>query len=87
MPDRAVISVHSRSDTSERLGRLAQATNRSRSWLANEAIERYLAEEEAFLAAVERGAAQADAGEVTGSAEAKVVLRRRLEARIGDGRT
>ena len=82
MPDRAVISVHARPETAGRLARLSEATRRSRSWLANEAIERYLAEEEAFLAAIEEGRAQAAAGEGLSSEEAKAELRDRLQRRF-----
>ena len=83
MPDRAVISVHARPETADRLARLSEATRRSRSWLANEAIERYLAEEEAFLAAIEEGRAEVAAGEGLSSEEAKAELRNRLKRRLG----
>jgi len=60
--ERAVISIHTKPETSRRLADLAAVTRRSKSFLANEAIERYLAEEEAFVASVKRGIADADAG-------------------------
>ena len=55
MANRAIISVHASPETSDRLDLLAKATQRSRSFLANAAIERYLEEEEQFLAAVASG--------------------------------
>ncbi len=62
LAERAVISIHTTPETSRRLAELAAVTRRSKSFLANEAIERYLAEEEAFVASVKRGIADADAG-------------------------
>jgi predicted transcriptional regulator len=62
MQTRSVISVHTKPETSQRLDRLAGLTKRSKSFLANEAIERYLNEEEAFVASVQRGQADVAAG-------------------------
>lgn len=56
----SVISVHAEPETSRRLSQLAKATRRSKSFLANEAIERYLAAEEKFAASVKRGIEQTD---------------------------
>ena len=84
MADRAVISVHASPRTVERLARLSDATRRSRSWLANDAIERYLREEEVFLEAVARGRDQAFQGQTRSSAEAKAVLRERLSAGLSE---
>ncbi|MCA9355096.1 hypothetical protein KC865_00910 [Candidatus Kaiserbacteria bacterium] len=53
--NRSVISVHTKPETSKRLDGLATLTRRSKSFLANEAIERYLAEEEAFVNSVRQG--------------------------------
>jgi predicted transcriptional regulator len=71
---RAVISVHTKPETSRRLDDLAAVTRRSKSYLANEAIERYLADEEAFVASVHRGITDAEAGRVvpTGQARARI---------------
>jgi predicted transcriptional regulator len=62
--NRSVISVHTKRDTSKRLEALALVTQRSKSFLANEAIERYLSEEESFVTSVHRGIADADAGRI-----------------------
>ena len=62
MTDRSVISVHTKPETSKRLDKLASLTRRSKSFLANEAIERYLKEEEAFVQSVERGRSDIAAG-------------------------
>jgi RHH-type transcriptional regulator, rel operon repressor / antitoxin RelB len=42
-------------DLDGRLERLAEATGRSKSWLVNEALRSYVADEQQFLAAVEEG--------------------------------
>lgn len=76
MADRSVISVHAKPETAKRLEALASATRRSKSFLANEAIERYLAEEEAFIESVKRG--QADV--VTGRVHTTDEVRNRLKA-------
>ena len=64
MGERATVTFHTTPETKARLDRLATLTRRSKSFLTNEAVERYLAEEEAFIAAVEQGLEQADAREV-----------------------
>ena len=62
MTNRSVISVHTKPEVSKRLNELAVLTRRSKSFLANEAIERYLEEEEAFVKSVLQGKADLDAG-------------------------
>ena len=78
--NRSVISVHTKPETSKRLDELALATRRSKSFLANEAIERYLAEEEDFVSSVHRGMADADAGRLVTTDEARI----RLRATVGN---
>jgi predicted transcriptional regulator len=68
---RSVISVHTKPETSKRLDELAIITRRSKSFLANEAIERYLQAEEAFVMSVKRGLADADAGKTHTTEKAK----------------
>lgn len=55
MAERSVISVHTDPETRERLERLAKATRRSKSFLANEAITRFLDQEEWMIADSEAG--------------------------------
>ena len=76
MSERATVTFHTTPETKARLDRLASLTRRSKSYLTNEAVERYLAEEEAFVAAVEEGIAEADADTVIPHAEATAYLRR-----------
>lgn len=64
MAERSVISVHTDPETRERLERLAKATRRSKSFLANEAITRFLDQEEWMIAEIEAGLADKVAGRV-----------------------
>lgn len=67
--NRATVTFHTSPEVKARLDRLATMTDRSKSYLTNEAVERYLAEEEAFVVDVEEGLAQANRGELIGHAE------------------
>ena len=64
MANRATVTFHTSHDVNARLNRLAQETRRSKSFLTNEAVARYLAEEEDFIADVRAGLAEADRGEL-----------------------
>lgn len=64
MAERSVISVHTDPEIRERLERLAKATRRSKSFLANEAITRFLDQEEWMIAEIEAGLADKAAGRV-----------------------
>jgi predicted transcriptional regulator len=67
MNDSAVVTVRVSRETKHRLETLAAATKRSKSFLAAEAIERFLAEEAWQVEQIERGVADADAGRVVGA--------------------
>jgi predicted transcriptional regulator len=75
MSDRATVTFHTSPEVKSRLERLAMHTRRSRSFLANEAVERYLSEEEDFVRSVELGLAQADAGDLISHDDAVTYLR------------
>ena len=62
MSNRATVTFHTSPEVKARLDVLASRTRRSKSFLTNEAVERYLAEEEDFIQDVEAGIAEADAG-------------------------
>lgn len=64
MSERATVTFHTTPENKKRLEALAAATRRSKSYLSNEALERYLAEEEDFIASVREGLADTDAGRV-----------------------
>jgi len=57
-------SIRVEDDKLARLDRLAEAMDRPRSWLINRAIERFLEEEERFVAAVHEGIGAAERGEL-----------------------
>lgn len=62
--NRAVVTFHTSPEIKDRLDRLATLTDRSKSFLTNAAVERYLDEEEDFVKDVEEGIKQADRGEL-----------------------
>ncbi|MES9904772.1 MAG: ribbon-helix-helix domain-containing protein [Sedimenticola sp.] len=80
MANRSVISVHTKPETSKRLEELASLTRRSKSFLANEAIEQYLREEEAFVASVQRGQADVSAGRTHTTSDVRARLKRAAKA-------
>lgn len=63
-------------ETRNRLDRLAQATDRSRSWLVADAVRRYVEEENWQVAAIEEGVRQADAGNFATEDEVKAAFTR-----------
>ncbi len=75
MANRATVTFHTTPEVKTRLDILATRTRRSMSFLTNEAVERYLAEEEDFIRDVEAGIAAADAGHFIDHAEAAAFLR------------
>ena len=81
MADRATVTFHTTPELKSRL-ELASLRRRSKSFLTNEAVERYFADEEAFVAAVEEGLAQAEAGEVIDQPRAGAYLRSLGTSRI-----
>ena len=64
MDDSAIVTVRVTPETKRRLEALAAATKRSKSFLAAEAIERFLTEEAWQVEQIERGMADADTGRV-----------------------
>lgn len=57
-----------------RLDRLASATARSKSWLASEAIARYVETQEWQIAEIEQGVRDADAGDFASTDEVAAVF-------------
>lgn len=60
--NRATVTFHTSPETKKRLDRLATITRRSKSYLTNVAVEKYLAEEEAFVQSIVRGQADMKSG-------------------------
>jgi predicted transcriptional regulator len=75
MSNRATVTFHTSPEVKARLDVLANRTRRSKSFLTNEAVERYLAEEEDFIQDVELAIAEADAGQVVDHEVAAAYLR------------
>jgi len=65
----------------KRLDRLARSMDRPRSWVLGQAIDRYLDHETWFAREVERGAAQADRGDLIPHDEVISELKGRLRKR------
>lgn len=61
-------------DTAAQLDRLAQKLDRSRSWVAAQAIEDYVAREAWQLAEIEAGLSQADGGDFAAEADVAAVV-------------
>ena len=55
MSKSVTIAARVDADLDSELERLASATGRSKSWLVNEALRSYVANEQQFLAAIEEG--------------------------------
>lgn len=72
-------SIRIEESTLGRLDRLADTLDRSRTWLVNEAIERYLDHEEWLVRSVEEGIEAADRGETVPHAEVMDRLRAKIE--------
>ena len=58
----SVMSVRLPDEVEQQLGQLAQSTGRTKSWLANQAIQDYLAREAWQITEVEATLREADAG-------------------------
>lgn len=76
MKKQTLVSVRLSDPVAERLENLAQATNRSKSFLAALAIEEFLALQEWQVAAIKEGIDAADRGELVSHDEAVAELSR-----------
>jgi predicted transcriptional regulator len=59
-----LISVRVSKDVAKRLAKLAEATDRSKSYVAGQAIEEFLTLQEWQVKAIQQGIAEADAGKL-----------------------
>ncbi len=62
--ERAIITFHTSPEVKARLELLAGSTRRSKSFLTNEAVLRYLSEEEDYINDVQAGIKEANAGKL-----------------------
>ena len=79
-------TVRMESRTLKRVDGLANAMSRSRTWVINQAIERYLDYEEWFVGEVRHALKQVEAGEVLEHSEVVKRLERKRAARLGSRR-
>ncbi|MGA2411513.1 MAG: toxin-antitoxin system antitoxin subunit [Candidatus Binataceae bacterium] len=64
VPDAKTTTIRLDTDKLRRIGGIAQAVSRSRTWVLNQAIERYLDYEEWFVSAVNEGLKEAESGKL-----------------------
>jgi RHH-type rel operon transcriptional repressor/antitoxin RelB len=74
MAERTTFTFQTTPELKERLSQLAAVTRRSKAFLANDAVERYLSAEEEFVADVEAGLRDLEAGRTMTTAELKQSL-------------
>ena len=79
MQHSSLISVRVSPDIAERLQRLGQLTNRSKSYLAAEALEEYLDLHEWQVQAIQEGIEEVNRGEVLSLEAVKQEWKQRLE--------
>lgn len=72
----SVMSVRLPDEVDQQLGQLAQSTGRTKSWLANQAIQDYLAREAWQISEVEAALSEADAGDFVPEKEMAVKFNR-----------
>lgn len=70
MAETTLISVRVPKDVAKRLADLAEATDRSKSYVAGQAIEEFLTLQEWQVKAIRQGIAEANAGKLAPHAEA-----------------
>jgi len=70
----ALVSLRIEEELADRLNRLAEATGRTKSFIASQAILDYLALQEWQVAAIQEGVAAADRGELVEHDEALKIL-------------
>lgn len=69
-----VMSLRLSDDQSETLAKLADATGRSKNFLASQALDEYLARESWQIGEIQEAVAEADAGDFANDAEVKAIL-------------
>jgi predicted transcriptional regulator len=74
MSSRASITVRIDKETRDRLDALAEATQRSKSWLVAEAVRAYVAEQSWQVEAIRQGLAEAEAGNFADPAEVEALF-------------
>lgn len=86
MGNEKTTTVRMEGRTLKRVDSLANAMSRSRAWVINQAVERYLDYEEWFASQVRHALRQVEAGEVLDHREVVKRLERKRAARMGSRR-
>lgn len=71
--DTAILTLRVPAEVKQKLDKLADATHRSKSWLAGEAIQRYLDLEAWQIGEIGQALAEADAGDFASDEEVAAV--------------
>lgn len=80
MTSSTTMTIRVTAETKERLGQLARETRRSRSFLAAEAVDRYLDREQAIIDGIKRGRTDVAAGRLVTNDAAFAELTAAIEA-------
>ncbi len=76
MPESAVLTLRLDAKLKKRLDRISKSMNRSRSFVAAQAIEEYVSVNEWQVAEIKKGLAEADAGNFATQEEVQETIRR-----------
>jgi RHH-type rel operon transcriptional repressor/antitoxin RelB len=76
MPESAVLTLRLDAKLKKRLDRISKSMNRSRSFVAAEAIQEYVSVNEWQIAEIKKGLAEADAGDFATDEEVRQTIRR-----------
>lgn len=72
----AILTLRVSREVKEQLGRLAEATHRSQSFLGGEAIQRYVDLESWQIAEIQQAIVEADAGDFASDEELNAVVKK-----------
>jgi RHH-type transcriptional regulator, rel operon repressor / antitoxin RelB len=76
MPESAVLTLRLDAKLKKQLDRISKSMNRSRSFVAAQAIEEYVSVNEWQIAEIKKGLAEADAGDFVTDQEMQQTIRR-----------
>ncbi|MGA7685438.1 MAG: CopG family ribbon-helix-helix protein [Terriglobales bacterium] len=76
MPESAVLTLRLDAKLKKHLDRLSKSMNRSRSFVAAQAIQEYVSVNEWQIAEIKKGLAEADAGDFASDEEMQQTIRR-----------
>jgi RHH-type transcriptional regulator, rel operon repressor / antitoxin RelB len=74
LTEKTVVTVRLDDELQRRVDRLADALERPRSWVITRALEQFIAAQAWQIEEIERGIAEADAGEFTSETKVKAVF-------------